>query len=568
MSELNHRKQCLLIAAVVLLVLFGTRSAVPGDVANYAGAIVENLGKAPVGAGNPLWEFGHLLWRPIGWLGVTILSPLLTRVTDWTLFQQAVFVLTAISVLSSIAAAILWYLMLLDLRVPDKTAFLICIALAFSNGFLSYGNTGFAYIAGVACLTASVYCIRKGKVGAAALFYALATLIWLPYILAGPALVVLVVMPLDWEVPMKGSLKTLPLARAIRFTVTGLAAIVLVYGLASLARETRSAAEARAWYSQSSHGLSQSQTVARLVTGLPRFLLDLGKNGIVLKRFLRHDPYAGVGVRDVVLFGGVWKYAAFYLFLAALFYELWRRSRSSWPLLLLLAIAGPMAFFAVVLFEPSSAERFLPVLPFLVLVTGYIFRKAAAGLRFTQTIIAVFLLAVVASNGYSAAAPRMARQDQVSWGRIAGVRHRITPAGLVVLVTNQDSIEEFFGRSISGEVNRPQPLRVYDIVEPGTVRIQQWREEFSATILKVWNDGGEVWVTKRAWAPRPKPEWNWVERDDPLEVWEDLYLFMQPLKTDADLGESDGFFRLKPGEENSLYLAPFAAKYEQLKNSD
>lgn len=557
----HHYRQCLLIAAVVALMLFGTRSAVPGDVGNYAGSIVENLGKVPVGVGNSLWEFGHLLWRPIGWLGVTILSPLLTRVTDWTPFQQAVFVLTAISVLSSIAAVILWYLMLIDLGVPDKTAFLICIALAFGNGFLSYGNTGFAYITGIACLTASVYCIRKGRLAVAALFYAFATLVWLPYILAGLALVMLVVMPRDWEVPVKESLKTLKLGRAIRFTVIALTAILLVYSLAGATRGIRSAAEAKVWYTEAKHGWSQSQTVARLVTGLPRFLLDLGKNGIVLKRFLRHDPYARVGVGDVLLFGGVWKYAAFYLFLAALFFELWRRLRSGWPLILLLAVAGPMVFFAVVLFEPSSPERFLPVLPFLVLVTGYIFRRAAAGPRFTRTMIALFLLALVANNMYSAAAPRMAREDRISWSRIAGIRHAINPARLVVLVTNQDSMEEFLGRSVFGEVNRPQPLRVYDIVEPGTSRIQQWREEFSATILKVWNHGGEVWVTKRAWAARPQPEWNWVERDDPLEVWEDLHHFMQPLKTDGDLGGIDGFFRLKQGEENSMYLAPFAAKY-------
>jgi hypothetical protein len=138
----------------------------------------------------------------------------------------------------------------------------------------------------------------------------------------------------------------------------------------------------------------------------------------------------------------------------------------------------------------------------------------------------------------------------------------------VVLVTNQDSLEEFLGRSISGEVNQPQPLRVYDILEPGTVRIQQWREEFSATVLKVWNDGGEVWVTKRAWAPRPLPGWNWVERDNPLEVWEDLYRFMQPLRTQGDSGGTDGFLLLRKGDENSLYLAPFAAKYGHLKNKD
>jgi hypothetical protein len=320
--------------------------------------------------------------------------------------------------------------MLLDLGVAETTAFLICIAFTFGNAFLSYSNTGFAYVAGVAFLTASIYCIRKGKVAGAASFYAFATLIWLPYILAGPALIVMVLMPLDWEVPVKSCLKTLPYAAAIRFATIGLTAIVLVYGLAAAARETRSLAEAKGWYLEASHGWSQSQKVARLVTGLPRFLLDLGKNGIVLKRFLRHDPYAPVGVMDVLLQGGIWKYAAFYAFLAALFYELWHQSRSGWPLILLLAIGGPLVLFAVVLFEPSSAERFLPALPFLVLATGYIFRGVTAGSRSTRTIIAVFLLALVVSNGYSSAAPRVAREDQFSWGRIAGVRHSIGATGL------------------------------------------------------------------------------------------------------------------------------------------
>jgi len=553
---------CIGVAAVFVLALLGTRTTPPGDALNYAGTIAEHLGKAPYGPGNSLWEFGHLLWRPLGWLVATILSPLLSRATHWTPFLQASFALIAISVVSGVAAVTLWYSTLIDLGVPQKLAFSISLALAFGHGFLLYAHTAMVYVPGVACLTASVYLLRKGKVTGAAVCYALATLLWLPYLLAGLALAVLAAMPTDWNLRVRDTLKTLKIARAIRFVAISLAIIVLVYLLAGAAREIRSAGEAKAWYSDASHGWSQSQTAVRLATGLPRLLLNLGTDGIQWKRFLRHDPYAPAGAWDLVR-TSFWKPAAFYLFLAVLFYGLSRWSPSGWALILLLAAAGPVIFFAVVLFEPSSPERFLPVLPFLVLVTGWIMRDFTVKFRVSQILIAAFLLAVVVNNGYSFAAQRMAREDDVSWARIAAVRHRVSGASIVVLVTNQDTIEGFFSRALFGEVDRPQPLTVYDVAEPGTVRMNQWREEFAAKVIGVWNSGGEVWISRRLWSATPKPEWNWVERDDPREVWEDFYRFFHPLETDQDLGGNDGFARLTHGEENLRYLKPFAAAYKQ-----
>jgi hypothetical protein len=256
--------------------------------------------------------------------------------------------------------------------------------------------------------------------------------------------------------------------------------------------------------------------------------------------------------------------AVFYLFLAALFFALWRDSQSGWPLVMFLAGVVPIVYFAVFILEPSSPERYLPIYPFVLLGVGWTLRNVNSKLRLSelsavQTVILAFLAVVTLNDLYVFAAPRIWAMNDAPWKRIAQLREHIDPKSEIVLVTNQDIIEEFFSRSIFDRVSRPFPIHLFEIIEPGSDRLLHWREGFAAEAFRVWNNGGEVWMSRRFWSGKPKPEWNWVEKDNPSQVWSDVYSFFQPLQTDLSLDGEDGFSRLAPSEANLRYLKPFAA---------
>ena len=75
-------RPCVLSAAAFVMVLVVTRATILGDTGYYVSQIVPYLGQSPNGKGNLLWEFGHLLWRPLGWALTTLLSPLLSSLTN------------------------------------------------------------------------------------------------------------------------------------------------------------------------------------------------------------------------------------------------------------------------------------------------------------------------------------------------------------------------------------------------------------------------------------------------------------------------------------------------------
>ena len=69
-----------------------------------------------------------------------------------------------------------------------------------------------------------------------------------------------------------------------------------------------------------------------------------------------------------------------------------------------------------------------------------------------------------------------------------------------------DTIEEFFSRSLFDSIERPFPIRLFEVIEPGSDQQFRWREGFAAEALRVWNNGGEVWLARRFFAERPKPQ--------------------------------------------------------------
>ena len=536
-------------------VLSFTRSPLLGDTSLYANEVAPFVGKSVVGA-KPIWEFGHLLWRPIGWALVSLASPFLSAHTSWTPAMQVIAVLIAVNILCTAVALVLCYWLLLDFTGSAKLAWLLALAVLFVHGVLLYAHSGSAYVPGLAALLGSVYLLRRGRVGWGAVCYALAAAIWFPYILVGLALLLMAACSEDW------STKTFSWKRAAVFVAVAALVLVVLYGSAMKARGIASVQDAKQWYAESPHGVQQSIRIVRLATALPRSFLFLGRDGVLYRRFLFRDPMSPVHVLDLVK-ASLWKIAAFFFFLLCVVYELLRRR--SWPAVVLLAAAIPVLFFAVFLFEPSSPERYFPVLPFLWLALAWILRdfgQTPHSLhRFSQWVIVIFLIGVALNNTYSFARPLVSAEDEASLSRIRGFRWNMPPSSVLMIATNQDVIDDVMSRSPFGAINRPTPLPIFDILLIAGQDLPRWRQRFAERALQAWDEGGEVWVTKRLWEPRAQPGWYWVEGEDQRVSWKDLHPYFDPLAVDADQGGPDGFRRLTRNEANHhLLLETLAVK--------
>ena len=551
-------RRSLWAVAAMALILLTTRAVELGDTQVYASEIVEHIGKSPFGHGNTLWEFGHILWRPLGWLLLSLATPFIPARIGWTPFMQASFVLIALSVVSALVSVAIWYAIAIRVSASRWIAFLVVIATASSHAVLLYAHSGCAYIPGLACLSASLYFLLGRRIVAGAAFFALSTLIWFPFILAGAALLLVAACPAaNWNKTLEETFAKFDRVGAIRFLSVSAGVVVLVYGLAICARQISSVREAVNWYSAAGHGYSQSGKLVRAATGLPRSFLYLGKDGILYKRFLRHDPYSPVTLRDLAR-ASLWKLVAFYLFIGCLLYEMLRRPRPGWLLLVFTAVSVPVLFFAVVILEPGSPERYLPALPLLVVASAWSLRDFQSRRRVTQFLIAAFLVCVVFTDGYSFAAPRVSAENAASLARVSDLRSRPADTGLAMVATNQDSLEETLSRLAFDDINRPAPFPLYDIVEPANIRVLTWRQDLAARTLKVWADGGDVWVSTRVWSLKPQPSWNWVEGDDTRISWTDLPRFFATLNTDAESGGPDGFLRLARNDANLAVLTRLA----------
>ena len=550
-----------ILAMAVFVIICCTRGYFLADTRGYSEDISRSLDRSPFGAGSQLWEFGHVLWRPLGWALTRIGGPLFSRFTDWSPSQAAAFVLIAISMIAGCVTVLLWRSLALEITGSRAVSFLVALAFACSNSFLTFLHSGASYLPGLLCVTLGLWVLRRpagegaagpGAISCSAVLGVVAALFWLPYVFSIPGMIFWAISPARLPANARGALGREQLKRAILFAVVF--AIVLLAGLgaAGWAHGIGSAAEAKAWAADSSHGWSQTIRVARLATGLPRAFFYLAKDGLLYKRFLLKDPYAPVTLMDLVG-ASLWKIALFYCFLACLIYELVRNFRSRRLFLALLAGSVPTLAFAVFVFEPGSPERYFPAYPFLILAVAWALRDFRRVRRAGQWIITAFLVCMSVTSVYYMSRPRIDREDSGRLVRLEGLP-RPARGAMVAVVSNQDALYSTCSRL---PFNRDAAIPMDDVIGAATDRILTWRRDFSRSALDAWSQGKDVWVSKRFWAARPLPEWNWAEGDDKRIKWKELPEFFRPLETDGECGGLDGFYKLKPGEVNLQKLGAF-----------
>ncbi len=379
-------------------------------------------------SGNPtdarvLWEFGHVVWRPIG----ALLFPLSQLIPDAVAAgpkMKLAWMLAVFSAGCGILAAMLMYNIVFRLSKLRWLAFLVSIELLCADACLTYFKTGNSYVPGLFFVTLALWLTIRSVQEPDARWALLAgislgaaTLFWFTNVLFLPPLLVaaLVWNTPDWRRSLWLSSGRIKLAAS----VAGGFAVILIagYAVAVAAAGIRSFGELIAWYRSADHGWAQNRTALRAVSGLPRMIFDLSNDGVALKRYAFHDPYSPV--RLPYLIGAVfWKIAAFYLCLALILWRCLRGKRQQEAGIVFFTALASAGFFAIVLFEPSTPSRFISLLPFWFFALTLASLAPRAAPLWRAALLGVPLVAAAVNVGTftfanSCSGPSTARFDQV-----------------------------------------------------------------------------------------------------------------------------------------------------------
>jgi hypothetical protein len=513
----------------------------------YAGVdeyVVENPTAADFRAENSFWDFGHLLWRPLGLMLFKIFHPLSSLVIGPDPAHNVMFVLMAVNFVAGLVSAILLYLLLDSLTTHRWLAVFVAACFIFSNGLLNFTQTGSSYIAGLAFVIIGLYLLLKDEANlstrnaiAGGLACAAAVTMWFPFALVVPATLL---APLVLFGSAR-SLKSPIISAGAAFLVAVLGAFLIVLmriGIHSLA-------DFREWMAVSSHGVRQSG-LPRVVFGFARSFIHLGNDGVLFKRFLLHDSLNPVSALDLVRFS-LWKLMLFYAGLATVLLGLLLKSARR-MLVLFLLTAVPLIAFAIK-FDGGAIERYLPLYPVIFLAFGWVLAQSQLP-RFVKIVPALFFCVAILVNSSVMARVVLDRQKQRTSERVQAVVPKLKPNSWLVTTHLQDDLVNFQASFPFEPINRHNIYHVYPLVWLNSDQAAKWQEEFAANTLKAWEKDGEAWLSVRLLSAKPEPDWNWVEGDDPRIRWDDIYKFFSQLDTADVASGRDGFVLLEKSEAN------------------
>jgi hypothetical protein len=542
-----------LLLAVYLLATLFTSAYFMADTADYVESIVSFVG----GRNYEFWEFGHLFWRPLGWLLYAVCSRLLSLMASGDVRFNVTLVLVALNWLAGLLSVGAFYGIVR--RVCGGRMWIsgiVTVTFIFAHAFLNFSQTGSPYIPGLSLLLLGWYILTRGgerceNSWATALLAGLAlagaVCLWFPYVLAMPAAVAFPVLLFGFDrVRVRLAIST-----GITFAVVvAVAYAVVVIGALGI----HTVAGFRAWMSAASHD-TDIKGVARMVFGLARSFIYMGNDGILFKRYLVGDPFNRVTGLDLVRLS-LLKLALFYLFLASVTINLLFSAQSRRILGLLIVNAAPVIVFASS-FDGGAVERYLPLYPAIFLALS-VCLCGTYSIRVSRYVAYAFIAAVIVTDAAALARPVLHRRQEATAGRISEVVRRLKPESRIITVTWQDELVNFSRSYPFHPLNRGGSLRVGTLVTPGTTVAGEWREGFAGEALAIWKHGGEVWVSKRVFSPRPRPEWNWAEGDERRVSWPDFDAFFSQMEIGESAGGEDGFVLIPPTSGNREYLKDVA----------
>ena len=544
-------------AYLVVLLLFiacycSTTPEYIGDTTRYAADAIAHA----EGRDTQFWEFGHLLWRPCGYVGYSFLGDWYARLFGDTPAQAAVRFLIQTNLICSIVA-LLVLLFVLRKVVNAWIAVAVVFAANCSNAFLNYSHSGAPYIPALlfsiltlCLLIGAAECPAKGRWRAllAGLSFAMACGLWFPYAFSGLGmLAVLYLWPLHNSGEM-GEVRRLRRHLIWVFLGSLAASAFLLFSGGAAAKGIGSLSQLSQWIRESDNGWQQTKTAMRVVTGLPRSMWNFGMDTVLLKRWLFSDPFNPVHIYQMWAFRLGGKLAVFYLGAGAALWALWKERRC--VLFMLIAAGLPLLLFAVAVFEPSSPERFLPVFPFAFLAFAVVLNEARRH-SVAFACVAVFLGSVVLFN--LAGSWRFAADARLNntHRRIEALNNGVQLGALVFVVTFNDDIYRLPALNPLDSSLAVSRFRVTDTVEMASQRTAEWRTEFAQRTREQWAEDREVWISERHLAPRPESDWGWVEGDDRRIRWIELPAMLATIEFDSKiLPGNDGFLRVARSQAN------------------
>jgi hypothetical protein len=530
------------VLATYLAATLATAASWMGDTVDY----VESIEWFSRGVNHWMWDFAHLLWRPLGWVLFTIFAPITRLVVGDNDWLQIMLTLNCVSWLAGLVCVICVYSIANRVSGREWIANAVAAAFIFTQTFLNWTQAGSAYVPGLALLLVAFdigLARRDGNARraiAAGAALAGAVCLWVPYLLVVPAAIV---APFCLYGFKRERFRFAFQSAAVFSLLTGIAYIAVMIGL-----RLTTLNDIRAWIATSGHGIDYSG-VKRMIIGFARSFINTGNEGLLFKRYLLADPFNPVSLSDLIG-TTLCKVALVYVFVTGVVITLVRSSRKG--ILALFAINAIPVLILGFFFASSEPERYMPLFPTLFIAIA---SSLAAPSRVFKSIALVFFAVMTITNTAAFAKPVLDRKQDAMVSRVRDLLPRLDDHALVFTTTYQDDLMIFSRTYPFNPVVRSGHFHLSAFVSPGTSWNLHWCEDFASRVLSTWKNGGATWISKRALSKHPRSEWNWAEGDDPRISWTDFPRLMNHLELGESVGGEDGFVQLLHSPNNERFLS-------------
>jgi hypothetical protein len=533
----------LLAVAFVLLMIFVKPVVIGGDASSYADDVEKSLSQ---GWGTPeLWNFAHVIWRPMGRLLAEWFLPILTPYCGGNTNLAIGVLLMLPNLIAALICGLALETMVWKLTGSGGASFLTAFAFLCLSPLLHYSRLGSPYICGIACTTLATYfacfhSVRSWRTAVVTgLFSGAAVLCWAPFLVSFPAIVLSI-----WILGRDGNEGMPRLRFAILVCAVAGGLTLLFYMFAMGVAGIHGVDGLRTWIHQSSVD-SKDAKALRMVSGMARGFYELGDDSVWVKWFVFHDPYAKVGIRDLIR-ESLSRLALFYTALAGLVVLLWHTARGK-RVLLFVAVAAVPHLVVALSYESGSPERYVGMLPALFLGFGYVVGSPELS-RGRRIAAAVLCCLHIPFNMASASERNLSNVLERDPARLEVLFSVPAQSHLVVINVFDPLLRLSFGDPLN-PLHKRRFATVKTIGAFGRPA-QVWRSDFACDALSTADRGGEVWVSKRFLSAEPHRSWLWVERDIPGVSWEALHGYFSSFDAGIEKGGADGFFQVPMSGES------------------
>lgn len=533
----------LLWAAGYVLLTSLTGAFFMADTVDYVSSVLRH----EQGVNFVFWDFRHLLWRPLGWVLFHFSKLIISYPDDATARAGITHIFIALNWIAGLVSLLLLRSILRRFCNRQWAINLALITFLFAQGFMNFLHSGSSYVFALGWLIVGIFFLSSdpeqlslSRIIAGALALALAVCFWFPYFFAllGGLATPLIISHQGWRASLKAALLCFCFG-------------VFFYGGVVLHLHLHNSADVKSWISAGASDVAGVRGPKRTIFGLARSFVNMGQDGVLYKRFLLHDPYNRVSIMQLLRLS-IFKLAMFYLLVLTMVWMLWMR-RSSRPILLVFVLgAVPVLMFGLYWYG-GDVERYLPLYPFFFLALASALDQRPP--KWVQAIAVIFLATAIVSNVSAMSMLTLKHEQRLSEERLQALLPTYKPHSRVVVVDIHDELENFSRNFPLLPVVNQTDLRIYPALNPGTPQTLHWRREFAQTVFAVWDQGGDIWLSKRFFEPRPRPNSLWVEGDDARLKWRDVYTFFSRFDLGQPLGGQDGFVLLAPDQKDRALLA-------------